>query len=450
MASNINPFNIDGAFPVAGQNNSSQGFRDNFTSIRNNLAIAKSELEDLQAKAVLKSALTGSTLDNNLGGSVINGAQFRAVSDTLFDHGPLLGGLILDYGSANIHKVLTTGDITLSFSSSWPTNSHGRMLLWITVYYSLLSGGIIAPHKLTLPSAVTLGLDRINNLDLTTNTIKFDVPGDYVFEFSTVDGGSNILIKDFVANKRLFNDSSFSYQLTSDNYPNSAKTFFMGFGDSLPVAQSLTANSTKLDKFKIFGSQTNYAGVGDHGNDVPRQGVGTDGNTHVAGYSVATSRAAMTANTGLPDVTIANAAVKSDDYIGFFNFTATTRNPQAISTMTLCEFGAVRGFVSGANTQTPGGNIWIGTKSDGGTIHSSVTIENDQSARFQSNVMLSQTYVSSTIQNSSYWPNDGAGNFLYTAKGTPGQMAWSRNTTNVFFYICYDTNKWMKFTGSTT
>jgi hypothetical protein len=31
MASNINPYNIDGTYPVAGQDNSSQGFRDNFT-----------------------------------------------------------------------------------------------------------------------------------------------------------------------------------------------------------------------------------------------------------------------------------------------------------------------------------------------------------------------------------------------------------------------------------
>ena len=35
MASNINAFNIDGTFPIAGQDNPSQGFRDNFTNIKN-------------------------------------------------------------------------------------------------------------------------------------------------------------------------------------------------------------------------------------------------------------------------------------------------------------------------------------------------------------------------------------------------------------------------------
>ena len=48
MASSIVPGNIDGTFPVAGQDNSSQGFRDNFTATKNNFTEAKSEIETLQ------------------------------------------------------------------------------------------------------------------------------------------------------------------------------------------------------------------------------------------------------------------------------------------------------------------------------------------------------------------------------------------------------------------
>ena len=64
--SSINPNNIDGTYPIAGQDNDSQGFRDNFTNIKNNFTFAYDELADLQSKAVLKSALNGSTLDNTL------------------------------------------------------------------------------------------------------------------------------------------------------------------------------------------------------------------------------------------------------------------------------------------------------------------------------------------------------------------------------------------------
>ena len=48
MASNIVPGNVDGTYPKAGQDNSSQGFRDNFTAIKNNFTEAVTEIVDLQ------------------------------------------------------------------------------------------------------------------------------------------------------------------------------------------------------------------------------------------------------------------------------------------------------------------------------------------------------------------------------------------------------------------
>ena len=52
MASSIVPGNIDGTFPIAGQDNSSQGFRDNFTATKNNFTTAKSEIEALQTSII--------------------------------------------------------------------------------------------------------------------------------------------------------------------------------------------------------------------------------------------------------------------------------------------------------------------------------------------------------------------------------------------------------------
>ena len=48
MASNIVPDTIDDTYPVAGQDNNSQGFRDNFNIIKTNFTSAKSEIETLQ------------------------------------------------------------------------------------------------------------------------------------------------------------------------------------------------------------------------------------------------------------------------------------------------------------------------------------------------------------------------------------------------------------------
>jgi hypothetical protein len=52
MASNITATTIDADYPVAGQDNDSQGFRDNFSLIKNSLLSAKSEIEDLQNNTI--------------------------------------------------------------------------------------------------------------------------------------------------------------------------------------------------------------------------------------------------------------------------------------------------------------------------------------------------------------------------------------------------------------
>ena len=71
MASSITTTGIDTAYPVAGQDNDSQGFRDNFTNLKTALDTAKTEITDLESKAVLKSALSGDTLSNDGGGAVL-------------------------------------------------------------------------------------------------------------------------------------------------------------------------------------------------------------------------------------------------------------------------------------------------------------------------------------------------------------------------------------------
>ena len=77
MASNIVPGNIDGTYPKAGQDNSSQGLRDNFSSTKNNFTEAKTEIEDLQTnKANLNSA-------NNFSGNTIQNAVFKDNSETV-------------------------------------------------------------------------------------------------------------------------------------------------------------------------------------------------------------------------------------------------------------------------------------------------------------------------------------------------------------------------------
>ena len=49
MASNIISDTIDAAYPVAGVDNDTQGFRDNFSIIKTGLSTANSEISTLQS-----------------------------------------------------------------------------------------------------------------------------------------------------------------------------------------------------------------------------------------------------------------------------------------------------------------------------------------------------------------------------------------------------------------
>ena len=75
MASKIVPGNVDGTFPTAGQDNSSQGFRDNFSAILTNFTEAKSEIEDLQTN---KASLNQSS---NFANNEVLQAKFKNTSE---------------------------------------------------------------------------------------------------------------------------------------------------------------------------------------------------------------------------------------------------------------------------------------------------------------------------------------------------------------------------------
>jgi hypothetical protein len=86
--SQIDTSGIDATFPVAGRDNDSRGFNDNFSEIKSALSIAATEISDIQAKAVFKSKLTeNSSLDNDMNGNLIKNGQFSQLSPVFADRG---------------------------------------------------------------------------------------------------------------------------------------------------------------------------------------------------------------------------------------------------------------------------------------------------------------------------------------------------------------------------
>ena len=186
MSSNINPNNIDGAYPVAGQDNDSQGFRDNFTNTKTNFEYAADEITDLQNKAVLKSALTGGTLNNNMAGSLLSNAQLQDMSETRVALGTISGTATIDYSAGPYYTLTTSGSVSLSFTNFSVAGTVSRVRVQITVANTA--------HTLTLPSAVSVGTNNIQGIN--SNVITFGQTGTYEFEFETGDAGTTITIID--------------------------------------------------------------------------------------------------------------------------------------------------------------------------------------------------------------------------------------------------------------
>jgi hypothetical protein len=179
MASNIVPGNIDGTFPIAGQDNSSQGFRDNFTAVKNNFTNAKTEIEDLQSN---KASLNASS---NFADNVVTKAVLKDTAETVYVHGNVSGATTLNHENGHYQTATTTGSITLAITNMPLTTTLGRIILDITV--------ASVAHVITIPSSVLVS-GNVSGADGSSDSITLTESGRYLYEFMSPDGGTTILM----------------------------------------------------------------------------------------------------------------------------------------------------------------------------------------------------------------------------------------------------------------
>jgi hypothetical protein len=187
MTSQINPSNIDATYPVAGQPNNTQGFRDNFTATQTNFNYAATEITDLQNKAVLKAALTGTTLDNNMNDALLYAAKIQDFSATAVNLTTTSGPVTVDYTTGHYQRLApSTGSVSLGFVKWPPSGSYGYLKLQIVITN--------IAYTVTLPAAVTLDVTGIQGY--SGGVITFAATGTYEFGFGTSDGGTTITVFD--------------------------------------------------------------------------------------------------------------------------------------------------------------------------------------------------------------------------------------------------------------
>lgn len=164
MASNIISGTIDGAYPVAGVDNNTQGFRDNFTIIKDGLATAASEITALQTNTA--------KLDesNDFLGTDVTNANFSLNTEKYHNVGTVVTGQNISFLNGHYQSMsinLDEGSSTINFAlADWPDRDHvAKMTVHLTgndtpktVTFTVDGGGLIKysnnfPGTLTIDSS---------------------------------------------------------------------------------------------------------------------------------------------------------------------------------------------------------------------------------------------------------------------------------------------------------
>jgi hypothetical protein len=112
MTSQINYSNINTSYPVAGQDNDSQGFRDNFGAIQIALSTASNEISNLQLTAATVTGINDFQQLGEIKNAVLLGNISTVVGDTGYGNNTTFNGNVGNGGNVNI--VFGTADYYLS------------------------------------------------------------------------------------------------------------------------------------------------------------------------------------------------------------------------------------------------------------------------------------------------------------------------------------------------
>lgn len=110
---------IDSLFPVAGADNDSQGFRDNFNYIKSALTTENATVTALQSNVVLTANLVNDDpVDNDLGGSTINNGFYNNFHSTSFTSNAI-GSTSVDITAGSVQQFILTTNSSFTFRN-WP------------------------------------------------------------------------------------------------------------------------------------------------------------------------------------------------------------------------------------------------------------------------------------------------------------------------------------------
>lgn len=189
MTSQINPNNINGEYPVAGQDNNTQGFRDNFTNIKVNFQYAETEITNLQANSISKV----STSVNEFNDSVIYGARLQNTGYIQLNRGNVAPTANINYAAGSFQTITANANTTVNFTGLPAAGNTAVITLAIN---AVAANSSTNPYTLTLANVnnSSSGIIGYSGGVLSFPRTNTTSAGTHTYQFVTDDNGSSFTV----------------------------------------------------------------------------------------------------------------------------------------------------------------------------------------------------------------------------------------------------------------
>ena len=180
MASNINYIAIDETFPIAGRDNDSQGFRDNFSVVKNNFAEAKGEIEDLQLNTARLDAA------NDFNGENLLNFNMTKYTETFYNGGLVSATTLIEFSNGPC-QIFTVGNNLQFTLYNWPNSEN---LAKIRVHIFNLKEDLQVTRTVTFATTGGGTLKKSSRVPASVTVTSDTDP--IVLEFWTYDKGNTV------------------------------------------------------------------------------------------------------------------------------------------------------------------------------------------------------------------------------------------------------------------
>jgi hypothetical protein len=184
MASEIVSGSLDAEYPVAGIDNDTQGFRDNFSIIKTGLSTAAAEISQLQGNTA--------RLDqsNDFNGSQISDAELAEITEKTYASGILEAGVEVQFANGH-YQTFTIGPgaaPTVTFDLvGWPQREGYAK---ITVAFKGTGTGT-AERNILITSPNSSSIKKSENYPVTV-TVDIGTADPVIIEFWTANQGNTV------------------------------------------------------------------------------------------------------------------------------------------------------------------------------------------------------------------------------------------------------------------